>query len=48
MWCQIKQLNISNFLSYEVVDCGSEAQLQLAENLNYLIKQDKGYFINVY
>ena len=29
--------NIFNFQPFEVVDCGSETQLQVGENLNYLI-----------
>ena len=29
--------NISNFLPFEVVGRGSETQIQMGENLNYLI-----------
>ena len=35
-WSQIKK-NMSNFLPREVVDRGSETQIQVGENLNYLI-----------
>ena len=34
--------NISNFKPLEVVGRGSETQLQVAGNLNYLIQQDRG------
>ena len=30
---------MSNFQPPEVVDCGSETQLKVGENLNYLIKR---------
>ena len=35
--------NMSNFQQLEVVGRGSETQLQVAENLNKLTLQDKGY-----
>ena len=34
---------MSNFQPLEVVDRGSETQPQVVENLNKLIRQDKGY-----
>ena len=34
--------NVSNFQPLEVVGRGSETQLQVAENINYLIKRFKG------
>ena len=33
---------MSNFRPLEVVGRGSETQLQVSENLNYLIKRSKG------
>ena len=33
---------MSNFQPLEVVGRGSETQLQVGENLNYLMQQDKG------
>ena len=35
VWYQIKQM--SNFRPFEVVGRGSKTQLQVGENLNYLI-----------
>ena len=34
---------MSNFQPLEVVDRGSETQLQVVENLNELTKQENGY-----
>ena len=31
-----------NFQPHEVVGCGSETQLHVAENLNKIIQRDKG------
>ena len=39
---------MSNFQPLEVVDRGSETQLQVGENLNKLIWQDKGISTNAY
>ena len=38
----LKLNNKSNFQPPDVVDCGSETQLQVVENLSKLIKQTKG------
>ena len=41
--CLVSNLaNMSNFRPLEVVSRGSETQLQVAENFNKLILQDKG------
>ena len=39
MWSQIKKNNMSNFYPLEVVGRGSETQLQVGQNLNYLMAQ---------
>ena len=39
----LKLTSMSNFHPFEVVDCGSEAQLQVGENLNYLKDEGLGF-----
>ena len=34
---KLNKINVSNFYPLEVVTCGSHVQLQVGENLNYLI-----------
>ena len=40
--------NTSNFQPLEVVDRGSETQLQLGENLNFIMSRFGGYFLQVF